>query len=242
MHRRFLKAVAVVAGAGLVAMVSGCAMMDQMVGTKTSDGDGTAKMAPQLGEYNGVKYTVGCKNFENQAGWHGSWDLGQNLSIMLESALHDTGRFSVLERKELGDVIGEQDLAASGRAAKSNKAQIGKLKTARFLASGAVTTAEEGTSGGLGGLSFRGVSLGGGKSTAQVTIIVKLIDTTTGEMVAKKSIVGKAGRVNMNVGLSVKGVSTDLGGFRKTPMGEAAQDCINQAAVFLAKEVEKIKE
>lgn len=237
MRKMVLKTTGMLACLCLLAGATGCAIMDQMVKTQTSDGD--AKMT-QLGDYSGPRFTVACKKFENQAGWSGSWDLGQNLSIMLESALYDTGRFSVLERKDLGDVIGEQDLAASGRAAKTENAKIGKLKTARFLASGAVTTAEEGTSGGLGGLSFKGVSLGGGKSSAQVTIIAKLTDTTTGELVAKKTIIGKAGRVNMSVGLSVKGVSTDLGGFRKTPMGEAAQDCINQAAIFFAKEIERL--
>jgi len=33
-------------------------------------------------------------------------------------------------------------------------------------------------------------------------------------------------------------VSTEMGGFSKTPLGEAAQDCINQAAVFFAQTME----
>ncbi|MDD4871259.1 MAG: CsgG/HfaB family protein [Kiritimatiellae bacterium] len=235
---KYLKAVISSVGFVLVMAASGCALLDQMVGTKTSDGD--AKM--ELGEFKGLKHAVGCKDFQNQAGWSGRWDLGHNLSIMLESALYDTGRFVVVEREKLGDVLLEQDLVASGRTAKAKKvAQTGLVRPARYIATGAVTTAEEGTSGGLGGISFRNISLGGGKSSAQITIIAKLVDTTTSEVVAKKSIVGKAGRVNMNVGLSVKGISTELGGFKKTPMGEAAQDCINQAAIFLAKEMEKIK-
>ena len=41
---------------------------------------------------------------------------------MLESALFDSGRFVIVEREKLGDVMAEQDLAASGRAAKSKVA------------------------------------------------------------------------------------------------------------------------
>lgn len=48
--------------------------------TKTEDSN--AKMG--LPEYKGLKHAIGCKKFENQAGWAGSWDLGDNLSIMLQ--------------------------------------------------------------------------------------------------------------------------------------------------------------
>jgi len=238
MRTGFFKIAVMSASACLLVAVSGCAILDGMVGTKTSDGDFKA----QLGEYKGLKHAVGCAEFENQGGWGASWDLGRNLSIMLESALYDTGRFVMVEREKLGKVITEQDLVTSGRTAKAKKvAQTGLIRPARYIATGAITGADEGTSGGTGGISVGGVRLGGGGSSAQVTIIAKLIDTTTSTIVAKKRIVGKAGRVSLNVGVTFKGVSTDMGGFSKTPLSQAAQDCINQAAVFLAKEIEKVK-
>ncbi|OGV43238.1 MAG: hypothetical protein A2X46_03955 [Lentisphaerae bacterium GWF2_57_35] len=203
--------------------------------TKTESSNADMK----LGEYKGLKHAIGCKDFENQAGWSGSWDLGKNLSIMLESALYDSGRFVVVEREKLTDVIAEQDLAASGRAAKSKVAQTGKIRSARYIGSGAVTGVEESQSGGGGGVSFGGFRVGGSKSEAQINLIVKLIDTTTGEIVAKESIVGKAGNTGLSVGMSKFGIDTDLGGFKKTPIGQAAQDCINQAAIFIAKKMEE---
>ena len=66
-----------------------------------------------------------------------------------------------------------------------------------------------------------------------------MIDSTTGEIVAKQSITGKAGNTGVKVGIAVGNVGTDLGGFKKTPIGQAAQDCINQAAVFFAKQMEQ---
>lgn len=206
---------------------------------KTQTESGNAQM--NLGEYKGLKHAIGCKEFENQAGWHGQWKIGDNLSIMLESALHDTGRFVIVEREKLADVLAEQDLAASGRTAKAKKvAKTGLVRPARYIGTGAVTEVEESQSGGHGGISFGGVRVGGRSSQAQVTVIVKLIDTTTGEMVAKERIVGKAGRAGLDVGLTKWGLNTDVGGFQKTPLGQAAQDCINQAAAFIAKQMEEL--
>ena len=202
----------------------------------TSTESGNAKM--NLGEYKGLKQAIGCKDFGNSAGWHGEWEIGNNLTIMLESALFDSGRFVIVEREKLGDVLNEQDLAASGRAAKSKVAKTGLVRSARYIASGDVTEVEDKQSGGGGGISFHGISLGGGKNEAQVTVIVKLIDTTTSEIVAKERIVGKAGSTALNVGVSVGGLNTDLGGFKKTPLGQAAQDCIAKASEFIAKKME----
>jgi curli biogenesis system outer membrane secretion channel CsgG len=230
---RFLRG-ALVLSVGL--MASNALALWGKAGTKTESANADMK----LGEYKGLKHAIGCKDFENQAGWSGSWDLGQNLSIMLESALYDSGRFVVVEREKLTDVIAEQDLAASGRTAKSTKvAQTGKIRSARYIGTGAVTGVEESQSGGGGGISYGGFRVGGSKSEAQINLIVKLIDTTTGEIVAKESIVGKAGKSGLDVGMSKWGVNTDLGGFKKTPIGQAAQDCINQAAAFIAKKMEE---
>ncbi|OGV73368.1 MAG: hypothetical protein A2269_06320 [Lentisphaerae bacterium RIFOXYA12_FULL_60_10] len=213
----------------------GCALLD----TKTETADGNASM--NLGEYKGLKHAIGCKDFENQAGWKGQWEIGNNLSILLESALFDTGRFVIVEREKLKDVLAEQDLVASGRAAKAKQAaQKGLIRPARYIGTGAITQVDEGVSGGLGGITIKGISLGGGKSKAQVTVIAKLVDTTTGEIVAKQTVVGKAGRVALNVGVSRGGVDANMGGFKQTPLGEAAQDCINQAAIFFARQMEKM--
>lgn len=204
--------------------------------TKTESANADMK----LGEYKGLKHAIGVKGFDNESGWHGQWKIGDNLAIMLESALYDSGRFVLVEREKLGDIMLEQDLAASGRAAKAKDvAKTGLIRPARYIATGAVTEVEESQSGADGGISIRGIRVGGGRSQAQVTVIVKLIDTTTGELVAKERVVGKAGRTGVRVGVSVAGVGTEVGGFQKTPLGQAAQDCINQAAAIIAKKMEE---
>ncbi len=205
--------------------------------TKVKDGD--ADMG--LGEYHGVKHAVGVVDFDNDAGYRSQWEMGYNMSILLESALFDTGRFVLVEREGLGNVIGEQDLAASGRMAQaSSVAQTGKLRPAKYIATGAMTEVEYNESGGGGGFNVKGFRIGGSKADAKITIIAKLIDTTTGEIVAKKRITGVAGRAKLNFGLTKGSFKGDIGGFAKTPLGEAAQDCINQAAKFFAIQMEEL--
>lgn len=227
----------VLTGLFFAATFTGCTQtLGQFTG-KTPTEQANADMG--LGEYKGLKHAVGVKGFDNEAGWSGSWDLGDNLAIMLESALFDTGRFVLVEREKLTDVIAEQDLAASGRTAKAKKvAQTGVIRSARYIATGAVTTVEDAASGGGGGVSVGGFRVGLGGSKAQVTIIAKLIDTSTGEIVAKQRITGKPGGISASIGYSGSGFGADLGGFTKTPLGEAAQDAINQAAKFFAQQME----
>ncbi|MBN1669774.1 MAG: hypothetical protein JXR37_01995 [Kiritimatiellae bacterium] len=205
---------------------------------KTKTEDGNAQM--DLPEYKGLKQAIGVADFENESGWAGRWDIGKNLTMMMESALFDTGRFVLVEREKLSEVIKEQDLMASGRMAKAKTAaQTGKIRPARYLARGVISECEESQSGGGGGIAIKGIRVGGGKSEAHIAIIMKLIDTTTGEIVAKERIVGKAGRTALKLGLYFKGVGTDMGGFKKTPLAQAAQDCVNQGAKMIAVKMEE---
>ena len=106
-------------GLALASMLglSACTSSAQFGSPRTRTSDGSADLG--LGEYKGLKHAIGCKNFDNESGWRGQWEVGSNLTLMLESALQDTGRFVLVERQMLRDVIAEQDLAASGRAARA---------------------------------------------------------------------------------------------------------------------------
>lgn len=227
--------------ASVLLMGACCAQagISDLLGSKTKTESGNADMG--LPQYKGLKHSIGVMNFENSAGWKGRWELSSNLGIMLESALYDSGRFIVVERDNLGKVIVEQDLMKSGRMAKgSNVAQTGKLRGARYLAAGAITEVETKESGTDGGFRFKGISIGGGGGNAHIAAIIKIIDSTTGEIVAKERVVGKAGSKKLRVGFRNSNFAGNLGSFNKTPLGEAAQDVIVQAVKFLAGEFEEM--
>lgn len=203
--------------------------------TKTSDD--TAKN--KLPEYTGVKHALGVISFDNEAGFVSEWNLGDNLSLMLESSLYDTGRFVIVERAELGAVMAEQDLQNSNRTAQAAQvASTGQVRSAKYLATGAITEASYNTSGDSGGLRIKGFNIGAKSDKASVVAVVKIIDSTSGEIVASKRIRGEAGKSGLSLGYSDRGFGTQLGGFTKTPLGEAAQDVIDQATQFIALEME----
>ena len=206
-------------------------------GTATQTKDDTA--GAKMGEYHGVKHAIGVVDFETQNGVSISSDVAANLAPMLESTLFATGRFVIVERGNLASVTKEQDLQSGGRAAKaSDVAQTGKIRSARYLATGVITEASSSTSGDGGGLNISGIHLGGSSSKASVVVVVKLIDTTTSEVVANERIRGEAGHSSMNIGYSGNGGSGSVGAFAQTPMGQAVQDCLDKAGKFIASKME----
>jgi len=145
----------------------------------------------------------------------------------------------IVERAELGAVMAEQDLQNSNRTAQTSQvAATGKIRSAKYLASGAITEASYNTSGDKGGIRIKGFKLGAKSDKAIIVAVIKLIDSTSGEVVASKRLRGEAGESGLTLGYSQRGFGTELGGFVKTPLGEAAQDVIDQATQFIAMEME----
>jgi curli biogenesis system outer membrane secretion channel CsgG len=205
--------------------------------TKTKTKDDAA--ATRMGEYKGVRHALGIADFTSREGFSFEESSKENMRAMLESALFATNRFVIVERGNLEAVIQEEDLQKSKRAAKADGvAQTGKLRSARYLAACTVTEASASTSGDSGGLAIHGIRLGGSSSKSAIVLVVKLIDTTSGEVVASERIRGEAGKSGVSLGLSQHGWSGEVSSFAKTPMGEAAQDCINKAVVFIAEKME----
>jgi len=217
------------------------AIIDELIGSGGTETQGANDPAEDKDSYKGVKHAIGVRDFKNDAGYSGRWSLGENLGVMLESALYDSGRFVVVSRDKIGTILQEQDLAASGRTSKSKVAQTGKLRSARYIATGSITTVDAGSKGSQGGIGFKGFRIGGGGSKSTITAIVTLIDTTTGELVAKERVTGESGGRKLSLGYSGNGINTTIGGFAKEPVGEAAQDVISKAVDLLVDGMKDVK-
>jgi curli biogenesis system outer membrane secretion channel CsgG len=185
-----------------------------------------------------LKKIVAVSSFENKTNWRGQVDLGDGMADQLADALMQSGQFTVMERQQLGAVVAEQDLANSGRAQKSQSAQTGKLVNAQILIKGTVTEFEENSSGSANGVGFGGFSIGNKRSEAHMAVILRLIDTTTGEVLASQRAEGKATSGGMSVGANVAGVGFGTSGFSKTPLGKAMQETIDNAVAIIS---EKLK-
>lgn len=204
-----------------------------------------AKEDSDKGSGGNLRYSISVSKFENKAGWSGQWDLGDAFGTIMTAALNDSGKFIVLGEKDMRqEAMGEQDLASSGRTAGGKKApKTGQMTPAQLLVKGDITHVQESTTGGGGGLNFKGISLGGSRDKAEINVTIYIIDSTTGQVKASEKVVGKAGRTGLGVGYSgsaLGGLTGNLAGFHKSNVGKATEDAIGQAVKFLEKQLEKI--
>ena len=192
-----------------------------------------------------LRYSITVSKFPNESGWSGRWDVGEGFTTILTDALQQSGKFIVLGDSEMRqEAMAEQDLAASGRLAGGKKApQTGRMTPAQLLVRGSVTHVQSETSGGSGGLSFRGISVGGSKGKGEVNITIYLVDSATGQVKASQKVVGQAGRRGLGVGYhgsALGGLGGNLEGFQKDNVGQACEDAVVQAVEFLSKQLESI--
>ena len=182
----------------------------------------------------GERITVAVDEFKNESGagwWRGG--VGWELSGMLSNELVATRAFSVVERSRLESVLQEQNLAASGRMAPGQGARIGQLTGAQYLIMGTVTRYEEDTSSTGGGISFRGVSLGGKSSKAYVAVDLRVVNTETGEIEFVRTIEGEAKSGGMSVGLYRGGFGGALESENNTPAGKAIRAALVMITDYL---------
>jgi curli biogenesis system outer membrane secretion channel CsgG len=184
--------------------------------------------------YADEKPRIGVLRFTNStnAGWWNS-TVGRDLQDMLASELVSTKKFQVLERSELDAVLDEQDLSASGRVSKSTLAKMGKIKGAAFLVAGTVSAYERDVSGTGGGISFKGVSVGGKKEKCYVAVDIKVIDTETGEIVDARTIEAKAKGSALGAGVNVGDFRVGGDTYKKTAAGKAIRGCVVYISEYL---------
>lgn len=180
------------------------------------------------------KPSIGVAEFRNESGagwWRGG--VGWELSGMLANELAATNSFKVVERSKLEAVLNEQDLGASGRVKPGTSAKIGKLTGAQYLVMGTVTSYEEDVKGTGGGISFRGISVGGKSESAYIAVDIRVVDTTSGEIVFSRTIEGTAKGGGMNLGLYRGGFGGSLANQNKTPAGKAIRSALVMTTDYL---------
>lgn len=239
--RTILVYIGIVLVAGLLPY--GCVAPTTETEATVTSGGGPSIQQAQSEAYNGPKARVAVSRFEDKTGkgWY-SGRIGDGMADQLSTALFNSNRFIVLERQQLGDVIQEQDLGASGRVRQDTAAAIGEIEGAELLISGAVTEFEDSASGGGGGLGGFGKGVVGavigGFSNAHMAIDIRVIDARTSRIVAATSVEGKAS--DFNAGGALGGyfgggaVGGALGGWKNTPREKALRVCIQKAVEFIS--------
>lgn len=184
--------------------------------------------------------TVSVPEFKNNVAgaWWWQGPVAQDLSSALANELAATGDIKVVERRQLAQVLSEQELAELGivRKGSPTAAAKGQMTGARYIVLGTVTSYETGTDvqssgGGVGFLGF-----GGAKQNTvtkdYVAIDIRVVDSTTGEVVASRTVEGRASSTaeQKSSGGSLLPAAGLLGAF--VPMSRAGYAATAAAATF----------
>ncbi|MGE5623495.1 MAG: CsgG/HfaB family protein [Methanocella sp.] len=152
--------------------------------------------------------------------WDGNWDIGDQFSVLVTDALVGKGKFKVMERTRLAEIMAEQRLQVSGAVDESTAVQLGKLLGVRLMVLGSVTEFRQ---SGATGLSFGQFGLG--LQQASTKLSARLVDVQTGQILAASKGDGQATGASFNLRLS--GVSFATSQFRSTTLGQAATKAVD---------------
>ena len=123
------------------------------------------------------KPRIAVVNFQNNSSW--TWwgdQLGGAAADEVVTQLVKTGKYSVIERAQLAAILQEQHIGQSGLVNPATAAKVGQLLGAQLIMTGSITQFSiERTQ-----VGYRGV--GGAYSKAESRLDVRVIDTTTGEI------------------------------------------------------------
>jgi len=159
--------------------------------------------------------------------------VGRDLAGMLTNELASGRKFSMIERKKLAAILGEQDLAAAGRVSASTGAKIGKMTGAQYLVTATVSAYEKNVQGTDGGLSYKGYSFGGKRKKAYIAVDLRVIDSTTGEIVESRTVEARSSSLGLSGGVRRGGFGGSLADEKKTPTGKAIRAVVFEITDYL---------
>lgn len=193
--------------------------------------------------YDGLKKRLAVIRFENKVKTpipDASWQIGEGLTEMLTSELFKTGRFIMVERAALTDIVKEQELGQTGLVRKETAAKVGELLGAQLLITGAVTEFEAQSSGGGGGIGYGGFALKLQTQNAHVGVDIRLVDSSTGQILKSFNADAKAQSTGLGFAADIQGVVFGSDAFQKTPLGQAAREAMYKAVMFIIQEMDLV--
>jgi curli biogenesis system outer membrane secretion channel CsgG len=165
-------------------------------------------------------------------------DIGKGIADMLIGKLVNDGVYDVVERNKLDKILAEQNFSNSDRADKDSAAKIARILGVDAIIFGSITqfgrddksTAIGGgaASGALGRFGIGGVKTS--KSTAVCTIEARMVDTSTGVVLASVQGHGEESRSGTGI-LGAGGSSAGGGGAGLDMKGSNFANTILGAAV-----------
>ncbi|MBN2103128.1 hypothetical protein JW835_03715 [bacterium] len=137
-----------------------------------------------------MKKRVAVFTFEDKTDrsyhWWDGRQPGDGMADMLTTALVKSNKYVVMERQEMSRLLQEQQLGQSGIVTEQSAAQIGKMLGVELAVVGSVT--EFGHTKKDMGINVKGFGFGTKSQKATVAVDVRLINTSSGEIIAAESV------------------------------------------------------
>jgi len=174
-----------------------------------------------------LKKRVAVMDFDDKAGY--GHNIGSGLTDMLVTSLVESKKFIVIEREELENILKEQGLGMSGAVTPQSAAKVGQLLGVELMITGSVSefgTKKDKIGGGLSNLG--GFNLGVSTESARSVVDIRLVNTTTGEIITAKSAEGEESSKSLdNVG--VQGINfRNSSTWDNTILGKAARQSVEK--------------
>jgi curli biogenesis system outer membrane secretion channel CsgG len=181
-------------------------------------------------------------------------DIGKGISDMLVDKLLKDGKYRLVERSALDKILAEQNFSNSDRADSNTAAKIGKVLGVDAIIIGSITQFgrdDQHTNVGGGGYGLGRFGIGGvgaSKAKAVVGITARVINVSTGEILASVQGLGESTRSSTALlgggggWTGGGGGSLDMGSsnFANTILGEATHKAVDDVGAKLDEEAEKI--
>lgn len=172
----------------------------------------------------------------------------QGLTEMMVTELVNSGRFIVVERQAIADVLAEQDLQYSGAVNPETAVQAGRVIGAQYFIRPVITTFSYGEKGRGGDAAITvpadvpvagRIRIGGGKKTVQARLVIdsRIYDVQTSQVTASVVGEGSIERSSSQVGLTSDVLDVGMEGFNDTPLGEATRAAVAQAVENVIAEI-----
>lgn len=196
-----------------------------------------AQQAPKKKRVAVLDFDYGTVRSYVAAIWGSDQDVGKGIADLLVQRLVEDGKYTVIERKALDKVLGEQNFSNSDRADPATAARIGKVLGVDAIIVGSITkfgrddksTTIGGAGVGLGRFGLGGVQKRDAKAVCNIS--ARMVDTSTAEILAAVTGNGESKRS----GASLVGAGGGAGGgafdmssknFGSTILGEAVSQAV----------------
>jgi curli biogenesis system outer membrane secretion channel CsgG len=172
-------------------------------------------------------------------------NIGQGIQAMMTKRISQDGRFTIVERRKVNEIMHEQDFDASNRVKRGTGSRVGQIKGADLTLMGDIVVfgRDDRRVGGFAGGGVPGAAavVGGYKATGKAVVVLdyRIVDVETSEVIASGEARGESKRTSAGGGagfwaggvIAGGGVNMTSSNFGETIIGEATMDAVDKLAL-----------